>query len=174
MSFEASLKARYCRRREKSRSRASKSAPLVLSCSSSRGSRCAAFISRRVAATTRNSVVRDRSGEAFVKAMNSSVTCASATSVMSSLWRAISDRRRSKGPSKTGNETAKSSSSPWISIGLGGVTTGDNFARQPTIRVRPRVVGRIRQNRFRSYRRVRELNSATDASVEDEVTESLL
>ena len=69
-------------------------------------------MSRSVAATTRNSVVRDRSGEAFMKAMNSSVTWASATSVMSSFLRAIRDRSRSKGPSKTGSLTAKSSNSP--------------------------------------------------------------
>ena len=56
--------------------------------------------------------MRDRSGEAFMKAMNSSVTWASATSVMSSFLRAIRDRSRSKGPSKTGSLTAKSSNSP--------------------------------------------------------------
>jgi hypothetical protein len=112
MLFAASLNARYCKSLENRRSRASKSASDALSSSSMRGSRCAAFISRSVAATTRNSVVRDKSGDAFMKAMNSSVTCASATSVMSSFLRAISERRRSNGPSKTGSETAKRSNSP--------------------------------------------------------------
>ena len=131
-------------------------------------------MSSRVAATTRNSVVRDRSGEACIKAMNSSVTWASATSVMSSFLRAIRDRRRSNGPSKTGSDTAKRSNSPWTSRLSGRVATGYDFPRESTVGVRARMVGSVRSNRLGRHRRVWELDGTADARIEHEVAECLL
>ena len=101
-----SLKARYCSSRAKSRSRASNKARSDSSSTSPDGSNLAAFKSKRVAATTKNSVVLSKSqpfslfSNCFIYEMNSSVTVPSATSVISILCLEISCKSRSKGPSK--------------------------------------------------------------------------
>ena len=103
------LNALYCSSRAKSRSRASSSARSSSSSTSPCGSSRAALRSRRVEAMSRNDVVCSRSQTgppAFTKAMNSSVTVASATSVMSSLCLEIRLSSRSKGPSKLSSRTA--------------------------------------------------------------------
>ncbi|CAB4536935.1 unannotated protein [freshwater metagenome] len=101
-----SLKARYWRSRAKSMSRASSNARSSSSSTSPLGNRRAALRSSKVAAITKNSVAwssRQPSPEASkarINAMNSSVTILSETSVISILWREISCRSRSNGPSK--------------------------------------------------------------------------
>ena len=106
------LKARYCRSRANRRSRASSSARSSSSSTSPCGSSRAALRSSSVAATSRNDEVCSRShspltspssradAPALTCAMNSSVTCESETSVMSSLCLEIRLSSRSNGPSK--------------------------------------------------------------------------
>ena len=103
------LNALYCISRANSRSRASSSARSSSSSTSPWGSSRAALRSSRVEATSRNEEVCSSSQSrpaCLMKAMNSSVTCDSATSVMSSLCLAIRLSSRSNGPSKLSRRTA--------------------------------------------------------------------
>jgi hypothetical protein len=95
--------------RAKSRSRASSRARSSSSSSrTSTGSSRAAFRSSKVAATTRNSVARSRSKPALCRyATKSSATSASASSVMSSCLRAISESSSSNGPENAAWLTSK-------------------------------------------------------------------
>ena len=108
-----SLKARYWSKRAKRISRASRRARSSSSSISPLGRSRAALRSSRVAAITRNSVAWSKrqpsplASRERMKEMNSSVTILSETSVISSLWREINWRSRSKGPSKLSRWTLK-------------------------------------------------------------------
>src|SRR5450830_1862282 len=177
-----SLKARYCMSRANNRSRASSSSMSSASSTSPAGSKRAALKSNRVAATTRNSLawLRSQVPSAFSAArmyeMNSSVTEARATSVMSSLCLPISESSRSNGPEKFSRWTSKveRDSACSASACSGGAATGDELARQLAVRRRGRGARGVGKDRFGRDRRVRELHRPRDHRVQQPRPEGLL
>src|SRR4051812_31901337 len=108
--------------------------------------------------------------------MNSSVTRASATSVMSSLCLAIRPSSRSNGPLKLSRWTSK----PADPLGAGaagasgGVATGDELTGELAVRDRAGVRGRVRGDGLGGHRRVGELHGPSDDGVQQGVAERLL
>src|SRR5690606_38755130 len=116
--------------------------------------------------------------------MNSSVTWARATSVMSSLCLAMSDSSRSKGPEKFSRVTANgvrpggvaaSAAGCWegAAAGSGDVTAGDELTGEPPVGLGPRVPGGVAGDRLGGDSGVRELDGAVDDRVEHPVAEAL-
>src|SRR5215207_2381885 len=138
----------------------------------------AALRSRSVAAITRNSLASSRaqSSPSFCRfrmyLMNSSVTVAMATSVMSSWCLAISPRRRSNGPVKLASRTSKPglvSATAW----LGCAAARNQFLGEPAVSVGPHMVGGIARDGFGGHGGVGELDGALDDGFEDLVPEGL-
>src|SRR5690606_30262284 len=121
--------------------------------------------------------------------MNSSVTCARATSVMSRRCLAISESSRSNGPSKFSSVTANSPSgrdpaavasasdaatAPDSGMAFsGGVAAGDQFASETAVGLGPRVVGGVGGDGLGRDGCVRELHGPGDQRGEDGVPERL-
>src|SRR5580765_6480439 len=111
--------------------------------------------------------------------MNSSVTEASATSVMSSLCFEISPSRRSNGPSKTSRCTSKATpvwrevSTPPGTSTSGCVATGNELASQAAVGLRARVCRSVRRDRLGGDGGVRDRHRSGDDGVKDVVLEVL-
>src|SRR6478736_10366694 len=116
-------------------------------------------------------------------AMNSSVTRASATSVMYSWCFEISPSSRSNGPSNTsrctwnGTERPRpvtgAASSTTTTFSSGGVAAGDELASQLPVGLGTCVGGRVGGDRLRGDRGVGELHGPRDDRAEDVVAERL-
>src|SRR5690606_23324438 len=183
-----SLKARYWSSRANSRSRASSSSMSSASSTSPCGKSRAALRSRSVAAITRNSLAWPRSSSSAARrwAMNSSVTWASAISVMSSWCREISPSKRSNGPSKfarctengelprgaPGDAGAGGARSGSVVSGCGA--TGHELPSELAVGVRAVVRRRVARDRLGGDRRVGELHRAPDDGVQQLVPEGLM
>src|SRR5690606_9037184 len=189
---ETSLYARYWSSRANSRSRASSSARSSSSSTLPVGSRRAALRSRSVAATTRNSLAVPRSHPGWSSpaaraaaaarsasrmcAMKSSVTRASATSVMSSLCLVMSDSSRSNGPLKLSSRTSNPvrAGGSVGGGGSGGVATGEQLPRELPVRDGAGVGRRVDGDGLGRDGRVRELHGAPDHGLQQLVAERLV
>src|SRR5450830_61114 len=106
--------------------------------------------------------------------MNSSVTVASAISVMSSLCFEISQSSRSNGTEKLVRWTSKLPVPGASATGLGGVATGDELTRELAVGDRNGVSGCVRGAGLGSDRRVGELHRASDHRVKQRAAEGLV